>query len=126
MPLHDVHVRGVQSQTTSNVVEDTAVTGEQSNLCELVKKAIRASGLKQDHLARLAKVNAGQMASALNGHGHFAIRWLEAWPAEFWVEFMPLLRSLKEPNADTRRQLLIEHFVSLSRVTAELLIAEAS
>lgn len=129
MHLKDVYLDVAKGQTAVNPAESLAGSAEPAeplDLLRLIQRAIQAAGLKQDALARAAKVNPGQMSSALKGDGHFSVRWLDTWPDEFWQEFLPLLRARKELSPEIRRRLLVEQFTTACRAMAQLFAAEVA
>lgn len=92
-----------KAQTTPNVVVDPRDGAADAAILSLIEAARRRADLKLEYLAALARVKMPTLSGALNGHGSFNVCWLAAWPAEFWDEFLPLLRAEKERSEDARR-----------------------
>lgn len=84
---------------------DTVEIADSLDLLSLIETARVRASLKLDYLARLAGVSLPTLSGALNGNGNFNVRWLQAWPAEFWHEFLPLLRAEREASPEAVRQL---------------------
>lgn len=110
MELNQVQVRMAKSRMDVNVDEPETDTVADAQLLRLIGEAITRASLKGYVLAERAGVKPSQFSGALQGHGHFSVRWLDAFPAEFWNEFMPMLRAHKEPGRDQRKRILVEQF----------------
>ena len=120
--LNTVQPQMAKAEITLNRVDLSADTAADAAMLSLIDKALRRSGAKQEYVSALANVKPSQLSGALNGHGGFNARWLDAFPPEFWSEFIPLLRAAKEPTEESRRLRRRELLIT----TITLLLAEVA
>lgn len=102
--LNTVRPQMAKCQTEPNQPEFIEGFELGTDLLSLVETARRRAGLKLEYLASVTGLKSkGQMSSALSGRENFQLRWLDAWPAEFWDEFMPLLRDAHDRGESAKK-----------------------
>lgn len=120
--LNNVSPRMAKVQTPSNLPMESDESVGVADLLSLIEQARRRAGLKLEYLSDLSGIKSkGQLSSALSGQGSFNVAWLNAWPEEFWNEFLPMLRASKELTPQARRRVLIQQInIAIDRMMALL------
>lgn len=116
----NVRFNQAKAQHVPKDVEYEEQRARDREILSLVDRARKRSDLKLEYLASLSGVKISTLSGALNGHGGFNVCWLWSWPAAFWNEFLPLLRTEKEESPDARRAHRKERLIR----SIELLLTE--
>lgn len=111
--LNSVQTRMAKVRTGQNSPTDIDAVEDDLDLLSLIETARQRARLKLEYLAEKCselgtKVSKGQLSGALSGNGGFNVRWLERWPIEFWAEFLPLVRAVREQSPNAVRLMKIE------------------
>lgn len=104
--LNKVPTRMAKVRTAPNLPVESGELPLSLDLLSIIEASRRAAGpcCKLEALSELpGNPSKGQLSGALNGSGGFNLRWVEAWPQEFWDEFIPRLRAERETSLESRR-----------------------
>jgi hypothetical protein len=102
--LNTVRPQMAKCQTEPNQPEFVEGFEFGTDLLSLVDTARRRAGLKLEYLTRLNGLKSkGHLSSALSGREHFQLVWLDAWPQEFWNEFVPLVRDARDGGDQAKK-----------------------